>query len=120
MTAFSNQKIADLMADIQALSPERHQMALQVRDYFLKFAPDLVEEIKYGGLVFFREKELVGGIFFYKKHVSIEFSYGATLSDPHSVLEGKGKFRRHIKLMSTHDIAAKNIEHYIEETLSVK
>lgn len=117
MTEFSRQKITDFMTDIKSLSAEKYQMAVQVRDLYLKFDPDLAEEIKYGGLVFFRERDLIGGVFFYKEHISIEFSYGVSLSDPSSVLEGKGKLRRHIKLKALSDIDSKNVRHYVKEAL---
>lgn len=106
------------MLDIQGASPERYEAAVKIRDDFFKYDPALSEEIKYGGLVFFQEKELVGGIFFYKAHLSIEFSQGVALSDPHSVLEGKGKLRRHIKIRTVQDLLDKKVAHYIEEALA--
>ena len=118
MKEFTNQKIADFMSDIRLLSVETYSMAVEVRELHFKFASDLTEEIKYGGLVFFRGKDLLGGIFFYKEHVSIEFSYGINLSDPSSVLEGKGKLRRHIKLRALGDIEAKNVAHYVKEAVT--
>ncbi len=117
MKEFTNQKIDDFMIDIQSISIEMYNMTIEVRRLYFEFASDLTEEIKYGGLVFFRNKDLIGGIFIYKEHVSIEFSYGANLSDPNSVLEGKGKLRRHIKLRSRDDIKEKNVAHYVKEAL---
>lgn len=117
MTDFLNQKVSGFMEDIQSISPEQYQIAVQVRELYYKFDPGLVEEIKYGGLVFLRGKDLLGGIFFYKEHISIEFSYGVNLSDPASVLEGKGKLRRHIKLRSLNDVVTKRVNNYIKEAL---
>lgn len=71
----------------------------------------------YGGIVFEREignpKSCVCGLYAYREHVSIEFSQGAALEDPFAVLEGAGKYRRHIKLRSMSDILAKDVEGYI-------
>ena len=117
MKEFSSQKIADFMADIQSLSVETYELAVAARDLHFEYASDLTEDIKYGGLVFFRGKDLLGGIFIYKEHISIEFSYGINLSDPCSVLEGKGKLRRHIKLRALGDIEAKNVAHYVKEAV---
>ncbi len=117
MKEFSSRKIADFMSDIQSLSVETYEIAVEARELHFKFASELTEDIKYGGLVFSRGKELLGGIFFYKEHISIEFSYGANLSDPYSVLEGKGKLRRHIKLRVFGDIEAKNVAHYVKEAV---
>lgn len=119
MEALPDQIIIDFLEKIQATSPEQYQIALKVRELYLTYGPDLTEGIKYGGLVYFREGDLLGGIFFYKKHISLEFSYGVSLSDPFSVLEGKGNLRRHIKLTSVDDTDTKNVAHYIKEALTV-
>lgn len=76
----------------------------------------------YGGIVFEREpgvhKTMVCGHFVYKNHVSLEFSDGYKLRDTESVLEGKGKFRRHIKLTSADDIDAKSVREMMEQAFS--
>ena len=51
------------------------------------------EEIKYGGLVYIIDNRLFSGIFLRNNHISIEFDNGAD-----KLLEGKGKFRRHLKI----------------------
>ena len=65
----------------------------------------------YGGIVFEKEagnhSTMVCGHFVYKKHVSLEFSKGYRLDDPDDVLEGNGKYRRHIKLYAPKDIETK-------------
>jgi len=118
MKNFSTPKVADFMNDLQSINAESYEMALQVRDAYFIYDPDVSEDIKYGGLVFLKAKELIGGIFFYKAHASIEFSEGANLSDLNSVLEGKGKHRRHIKIKSCKDIQAKNVSSYVKEALT--
>jgi hypothetical protein len=45
--------------------------------------------------------------------VALEFSRGATLPDVHHVLEGAGKSRRHIKLLSRADLFKKNVREYV-------
>jgi len=106
------------MMDIQSLSREKYDIASKIRDIYLITDPGLYEDIKYGGVAFFKDEVLVGGIYFYKAHISIEFSQGALLSDPHFVLEGKGKFRRHMKIRSMGDIDIKNVPLYVQETLA--
>lgn len=46
-------------------------------------------------------------------HVTLEFGDGSTLPDPHGVLVGKGKHRRHIRIDSEHDLEAKKVGDYI-------
>lgn len=40
----------------------------------------------------------------YTSHVNIGFFHGAELSDPQRLLEGSGKFMRHVKIRPGHDI----------------
>jgi hypothetical protein len=71
------------------------------------------EEVKYGGILFAVEQAFCG-VFAYANHVSLEFGEGASLPDQFNVLEGKGKFRRHIKLTSTEEIESKHVMHYVK------
>jgi len=118
MNSFSTPKVSNFMIDLQSIDTENYEMAIQVRNTYFSHDPSINEDIKYGGLAFFKEKELIGGIFFYKAHASIEFSEGASLSDPNSVLEGKGKLRRHIKIKSCKDIQTKNVSSYVKAALT--
>ncbi len=55
------------------------------------------------------------GVFAYTEHVSIEFGRGCDLKDPHHVLEGSGKLRRHIKVHTLADIKAKHVLAYVTQ-----
>ncbi len=76
----------------------------------------------YGGMIFETEpgvpKTMVCGHFIYKQHVSLEFGDGYKFSDPESVLEGKGKYRRHIKLTSVDEIETKSVRAMIEQAFT--
>lgn len=73
----------------------------------------------YGGFVFELEagilKTMICGHFIYKNHVSLEFTHGHELRDPGHVLEGKGKYRRHIKLTRQSDLEEKSVRSMIEQ-----
>jgi hypothetical protein len=71
----------------------------------------------YGGIMF-AVNEDVGGIFTSKKHVSFEFSKGVNFKDPKKILEGTGKFRRHLKLITLDDVNIKNVEYFIQQAIS--
>jgi hypothetical protein len=77
-----------------------------------------VESIKYGGLTYSIDKELISGIFSYKQHVSIEFGRGCDFPDPQGVLEGGGKYRRHIKISALQEIKDKCVAFYIQEAIN--
>jgi len=42
----------------------------------------------------------------FKAHVNAGFFRGAEIADPHRMLEGNGKFMRHVKLRPEHDVDA--------------
>ncbi|HCP81710.1 MAG TPA: DUF1801 domain-containing protein [Octadecabacter sp.] len=79
---------------------------------------------KYGGTTFVTDPELpdsvslLGGVFAYKGHVSVEFSKGADFDDPNGLLEGKGKARRHVKLRSIEDIDTKNVAGFLSQAFA--
>ena len=110
-------RIDHFIEDVRAISNEQADMIASIRALFNETDSALSEDIKYGGLVFLNEGTLIGGIFPYQKHLSIEFSDGADFSDPAEVLEGKGKRRRHLKIHSAEDIHLKNVVFYIAQSL---
>ena len=50
----------------------------------------------------------------FKAHVNVGFFHGAALADPERLLEGTGKFMRHIKLRPGHDINEAALKQLIE------
>ncbi len=54
--------------------------------------------------MFSRNSEDFGGIFVRKEHLSFEFGLDINMSNSDNLLEGKGKFRRHLKLRNSSDI----------------
>lgn len=68
-------------------------------------------------MVFNINNELISGIFPYKNHISIEFSFGVDLTDKGGFLEGKGKQRRHLKIVDKQDIEAKNVAAFVAEAV---
>lgn len=120
MSSSECNEIRDFISDIQSINPEHAEIIKLVSDLFIDEYSGLVSGIKYNGLVFFQDKTLIGGIFPYKNHLSIEFSNGAHFDDPSSVLEGKGKKRRHLKIYGVGDIVAKNAKYLVKQAVSEK
>ena len=50
----------------------------------------------------------------FKAHVNVGFFRGAELGDPDGLLEGTGKFMRHVKLRPDHDVDARALMNLIE------
>tara|TARA_R110000787_G_scaffold26451_5_gene73928 strand:- start:1081 stop:1437 length:357 start_codon:yes stop_codon:yes gene_type:complete len=91
---------------------DQFQIIVRLREMVLAAGSAITEEVKYGGLLF---SSNVGfcGIFVYAAHVALEFSKGAALPDPHGVLAGGGKHRRHIKILAMQDVETKHVEKYV-------
>jgi len=112
-------RVEDFINDIYSFNPEYAEIIERVRDIFIEENAELLLDIKYGGLVFFQKGELVGGVFPYKKHLSIEFSNGADFTDPSSSLEGKGKNRRHLKIFTAEDLYTKKATYFVKQAVRI-
>lgn len=95
------------------------QLTEEIDEIIKEVCPGAGRRSMYGGKVFELEagnpKTMVCGHFIYKNHVSLEFTKGNELRDPERVLDGKGKYRRHIKLTSQSDIRDKSVRSMIEQ-----
>jgi hypothetical protein len=78
-------------------------IVLKARDLVLRLAPDAVETLDSENLGYGRGKGYAGLLLVIapqRKHVNLGFFEGATLPDPHGLLEGTGKRHRHVKVRS--------------------
>ena len=66
MTLFQNQKVENLIHDIESISMDQFQIGLAIRELFFKLEQSVTEDVKYGGLIFSCNKEMMSGIFFTK------------------------------------------------------
>lgn len=105
------------LQDLSLTNATTHALVQALRKQILGLSQSsdesVQEEIKYGGILFAVEQAFCG-VFAYANHVSLEFGEGASLPDRFGVLEGKGKFRRHIKLQTIDEIESKQLMHYVK------
>ena len=120
MSINTNDRIESFIQDVSSIDEEQSKNLVFLRKTILKIRPATQEEIKYGGLVFNVDTKLICGIFTRKKHISLEFSFGMMISDPDKHLEGKGKYRRHLKIFDKKDIKNKMIESYVNQAFKLK
>ncbi len=111
--------VEQLLSDLELANPERHALVQAIRQAILAVAPDAAERVMYGGIMFSAPAQCCG-VFAYAEHVSVEFGRGKELLDPHGVLEGQGKFRRHIKLRDPGDIATKHLSDYVRQAIELE
>ena len=119
MSTQNSKEVLDFLQALKNTEPDRHELVLEMRSIVLETHPEAWEKIMYGGIVFFMEDDLFCGIFVSKNHVTIEFSNGHLMSDPRHRLEGKGKYRRHLKIMTQKDIAGKEVTYFVGQAVLV-
>ena len=120
MNISTDDQIERFIQDAKFVDEEKGATLNSLREIILKICPDAQEEIKYGGLVFNVDTELICGIFLRKKHISLEFSFGVLMSDPDKYLEGNGKYRRHLKIFNIRDIKDKEIKYFVGQSFDIK
>ncbi len=100
--------------ELKTFDAEKSAIAEQLRTMVFKMYPKTSERIIYGGIMFTYGEDF-GGIFVSKNHVSFEFSKGYTFKDPKKLLEGTGKYRRHLKIKSVADIENKEVSSFVAQ-----
>lgn len=101
-----------LIEDIRLVSEQNFEIVEAVRALVRTTFETSSEEVKYGGILFTSGVHF-GGVFAYKAHVTVEFGSGAKITDTFGFLEGSGKGRRHIKLLSISEIKEKKLAEYL-------
>ena len=112
-------KTQDFIENIKVIDHEKYQILIKLRAIVFDHYPEVIEKMMYGGIIF-SLKEDFGGVFVYQKHVSFEFSHGYKFEDSENLLEGTGKYRRHLKLKSIEDVETKKVDYFVMQTLSIQ
>ena len=97
---------------------EKQNLVAWLHQQVLSAVPKATTVEKYGGTLFtLRPEEKEGqfcGVFACKAHVHLAFSRGVDLDDPQGLLEGGGKFRRHLNFRSADDVPAKDLRRFLK------
>ncbi len=107
MVKSKNIEVQKLLDDWESVDLEKYQIVEALRKVVFEIVPTVSERVIYGGVMFALAGDF-GGVFVSKNHVSFEFSRGFEFEDPQKVLEGSGKYRRHLKFRSIDDVAKKD------------
>ncbi len=114
MKQSKNKAVQNFIEETMMLDHDKYQIVQALRKVVFKTYPKTEEKMMYGGIIFSNDEDW-GGVFVYTKHVSFEFSLGFQFKDPDKLLEGGGKYRRHLKFKSMDDIKEKKIDFYIKQ-----
>lgn len=108
----TKKSVQSLIEDIRLVSEKNYEIVEAVRALVRKTCGASSETVKYGGILFTSGVQFCG-VFAYKAHVTVEFGCGAKIADTFGLLEGSGKGRRHIKLLSVSEIKEKKLAEYL-------
>jgi len=111
-----NIEIEKLLQDFELVNPPLVFIMRSIRKMVRKIAPDSEEKIMYGGIIYSIPERMFCGLFLRKSHISVEFDLGYLLNDDDKYLEGKGKYRRHLKIHNEEEIRIKKVEKFIKES----
>ncbi len=78
-------------------------------------APHLDTTVKWGQGCFLKKGKPVIYIHTEPDHVQLGFYNGSALKDPDRQLEGKGKYVRHVKIVTGKDIPSKGTDYFIKQ-----
>ena len=116
MKKSKNEQVQKFLEEIMMFNDEQFIILQKLREIVFKIYPKTNERMMYGGIMFSLEDDF-GGIFVRKNHISFEFINGFTMKDPKKVLEGTGKFRRHLKIRLLEDIKDKNVDLFVRQVI---
>ena len=114
MQKSKNEQVEKHLEDLILINEEQYNIIQKLRDAVFTVHPNTDERIMYGGIMFSLDDDF-GGIFTRKNHISFEFGNGFLFDDPDRLLEGGGKFRRHLKIRFLSDIDAKKVSFFVKQ-----
>jgi hypothetical protein len=84
--------------------PGNQGLIRALRKFVKRVAPQLQESVKWGNGCWVQGKVPVAYVYSAPDHVQFGFFAGSALKDPSGLLQGEGKFVRHIKVRKRSDI----------------
>ena len=78
-----------------------------LRRFVKRTAPGLTESVKWGNGCWVGRKNPVAYVYSDRGHVQFGFFNGAALKDPKGLLQGSGKYVRHVKIRKPAEIDAR-------------
>jgi len=112
-----NKEVQEFLDKIKMVNSEKSDILIKIRQIIFDTFLKAEERIMYGGIVFFFDNKMFSGLFLNKEHITLEFSKGFIMKDPHDFLEGKGKYRRHLKFRTMDDIANNDVLFFVQQAV---
>ena len=117
MKKSENEEVQKFLNEINLIDAEKFDTLIEIREIIFNHFRKTDERIMYEGIVFFLNDEIFSGLFLNKKHITLEFSRGILMEDPNRILEGKGKYRRHLKIFKKVDVLNKGVSTFVKQAV---
>jgi len=100
--------------------PELTEIVLELRNIVVQVAPDAIEDIRHGGLVYYFSSggpvsAGICGIAVKADHIRLYFTHGAFIPDRSYLLRGTGKAMRYLKLTNYESVPWGDIRRLIRD-----
>ena len=113
----SNKDVQDFIDQIRMMDEAKYGILEQLREIVFDLCPEVDERMMYGGIILSHSEDF-GGLFVYKNHLSFEFSLGFKFKDPDKLLEGGGKYRRHLKIRPADGVNREEVSFFVRQACS--
>ena len=97
--------------------PRNQNIIRTLRKFVKRVAPQLQESVKWGNGCWVQGKVPVAYVYSAADHVQFGFFAGAALKDPKGLLNGAGKFVRHVKVRTRSDIDERAFGAFLREAV---
>lgn len=100
-------------------SPENRTIIRELRAFVKRTAPKLVESVKWGNGCWLKGRVPVAYVYAERVFVQFGFMLGSRLEDPRGLLEGSGKYVRHVKLLDAAEIYERALAALLRQAIAI-
>ena len=94
--------------------PELHPVVALIRDLMKEYAPEVKEVFRYG-MPCFKRKAILAYLTPNKNDITFSFVHGVEFEDKYSLLRGKAKWARYVKIKSVAEANLEALRYYIDQ-----
>ncbi|MCP5063470.1 MAG: DUF1801 domain-containing protein [Ignavibacteriae bacterium] len=116
MKKSKNEQVQKFMKELAIIDDEKFSILQKLRKIVFDNYKKTDERMMYGGIMFSLDEDF-GGVFVRKNHISFEFSLGYKMNDKKKLLEGTGKFRRHLKIKTLSETKDKDVDFFVKQAV---
>lgn len=120
MGAMPMKRHATFDAYMRAQTPRNQTMIRTLRALVKRTAPSLTETVKWGNGCWVRETEPVAYVYSRAEYLEFGFFAGAALDDPTGLLDGQGRYVRHVKMRTPADTRRSGVARLLRQAARLK